>query len=448
MRVLVCGASGCVGRAVSRALRSRGHQVVEGARGLEEARHTMPIDFMVPVPPTAWARRLRDRHVDAVVNCVGILMPTQGQTFERVHTAGPAELFRGAAIAGVARVVQVSALGVGDDAESLATPYLHSKLLAEEALAATAIDGAVVRPSLVYGPGSQSAALFATLASLPVVSLPGLGSQRLQPIHVYELAEAIVRLVERDEPVRGMFELGGGDGVTYREMLAGYRAALGLGAAVWLPVPMPLMAFGAWLAEALPQRVFCRDTVRLLGRGLVPTGNAMAVLLGRAPSTLAHGLATTAPEPLVDLRVVLSPAVTWLLRGALAFMWIYTALISILLQQDSGVMTLLARCGFAGDAGTVALVGSCTLNTGLGLVLLWRPSPWVYAVQCGAVVGYTATAAYHMPELTIDHCGPLVKNLPVLAAIVVLWLGHRETLARIPTPAWGRLDNPGRRVNT
>ncbi|KQV96901.1 hypothetical protein ASC87_24575 [Rhizobacter sp. Root1221] len=437
-----------MGRAVSRALRSRGHQVVEGARGLEEARHTMPIDFMVPVPPTAWARRLRDRHVDAVVNCVGILMPTQGQTFERVHTAGPAELFRGAAIAGVVRVVQVSALGVGDDAGSLATPYLHSKLLAEEALAATAVDGAVVRPSLVYGPGSQSAALFATLASLPVVSLPGLGGQRLQPIHVYELAEAIVRLVERDEPVRGVFELGGGDTVTYREMLASYRAALGLGGAVWLPVPMPLMAFGAWLAEALPQRVFCRDTIRLLGRGLVPAGNAMAVLLGRTPSTLAHGLATTAPEPLVDLRVVLSPAVAWLLRGALAFMWIYTALVSILLQQDSGVMTLLARCGFAGDAGTVALIGSCTLNTGLGLVLLWRPSPWVYAVQCGAVVGYTATAAFHMPELTIDHCGPLVKNLPVLGAIVVLWLGHRETPARIPTPAWGRLDNLGRKVNT
>ena len=433
MKVLVCGASGCVGRAVSRALRSRGHQVVEGTRSADEGRYTMPIDFMVPVTPDAWARRLRERRVDAVVNCVGILMPSRGQTFARVHTAGPAELFRGAAMAGVGRIVQVSALGVGDGPESLASPYLHSKLLAEEALAATAVDGAVVRPSLVYGPGSQSAALFATLASLPVIGLPGLGAQRLQPIHVYELAEVIVRLLERDEPAHGVFELGGGNVITYLEMLGCYRAALGLGGAVWLPVPMPLMGLGAWLAEALPQRVFCRDTVRLLARGNVPAANAAPGLLGRLPSTLPHGLAITAPEPLIDLQVTLSPAVTWLLRGALAFMWIYTALISILLQDDSGVMTLLARCGFAGNAGTAALIGSCALNTGLGAMLLLRPSPWAYALQCGAVVGYTATAAFHMPELTIDHCGPLVKNLPVLAAIVVLWLSHRGVA--VPTRA-------------
>lgn len=363
MRVLVCGARGCVGRAVARALRSRGHQVIEGVRAQADGRATLPIDFMEPTAPAVWARRLADRQVDAVVNCVGILMPSCGQSFARVHTEGPAELFRGAAIAGVRRVVQVSALGVGDDPESLATPYLHSKLLAEEALAALPIDGVVVRPSLVYGPGSQSAALFATLASLPVVSLPGRGAQPLAPIHVYELAEALVRLVEQPEPVRGVLELGGGEVVTYRAMLARYRDALGLGDAVWLPVPMPLMAFGAWLAEALPQRVFCRDTIRLLARGSVPAVNATAGLLGREPSTLAHGLAITAPEPMVDLRVSLSPVVAWTLRLLLAFMWLGTAFASVLLHRDAGAMALLV------------LIGACALNTVLGLLILSRPSP-------------------------------------------------------------------------
>ena len=363
MRVLVCGASGCVGRAVARALRSRGHQVIEGARAPAGGRATLPIDFMVPTAPAVWARRLADRQVDAVVNCAGILMPAHGQSFARVHTEGPAELFRGAALAGVRRVVQVSALGVGDDPESLTTPYLHSKLLAEEALAALPIDGVVVRPSLVYGPGSQSAALFATLASLPVVSLPGRGTQPLAPIHVYELAEAIVRLLERPDAVRGVLELGGGEVVTYRTMLARYRDALGLGDAVWLPMPMPLMAFGAWLAEALPQRVFCRNTLRLLARGSVPEANATAGLLGREPSTLAHGLAITAPEPMVDLRVTLSPVVAWTLRLSLAFLWLGTAVASVLLHRDSGAMALLV------------LVGLGSLNTVLGLLILSRSSP-------------------------------------------------------------------------
>jgi hypothetical protein len=37
------------------------------------------------------------------------------------------------------------------------------------------------------------------------------------------------------------------------------------------------------------------------------------------------------------------------------------------------------------------------------------------------VLAYTATAALNMPELTLDHCGPLVKNLPVLGLVLLLW---------------------------
>jgi uncharacterized protein YbjT (DUF2867 family) len=135
MNVLVCGASGCVGGAVVNALRSRGHRVVEGGRGQAEGRHSMHLDFMQPRSPEHWAQALAARQIEAVVNCAGILMQSRTQSFERVHAQGPIELFRGAALAGVRRVVQVSALGVSSDAQSLAMPYLHSKLRADDALA-------------------------------------------------------------------------------------------------------------------------------------------------------------------------------------------------------------------------------------------------------------------------------------------------------------------------
>lgn len=422
MKVLVCGSTGCVGRAVVRALRARDHAVVEGARSLHDGSHTLHIDYTQPHTPQRWATRLTALHIDAVVNCVGILMPTPEQRFERVHTDGPIELFKGAALAGVGRVVQVSALGVGTDADSVATPYLHSKLRADEALAGLPLQWAVLRPSLVCGPRSQSAALFATLASLPVIGLPGRGAQPVQPIHVYELAEAIARWLEQAEPLQGVHELGGATPLTYREMLTSYRRALGLGDALWLPVPMPLMRLGARCAEALPQKVFCRDTIRLLERGSVPAVNATAALLGRAPASLQQGLAVTPPEPLLDLSAHLSPALSWALRAALAVMWIYTALISALLPQQSGVLQLLARCGFEGRAGVAALVLSCALNLSLGAFTLFKPSPWLYALQSAAVLGYTLTAAWFMPELTLDHCGPLLKNLPILMAVLVLWM--------------------------
>jgi uncharacterized protein YbjT (DUF2867 family) len=434
MRVLVCGSSGCVGRAVVAALRWRGYAVVETThRPAATSDTAIALDFMQPVAPARWAERLRALGVDAVVNCVGILMPTGAATFERVHSAGPIELFRGAVAAGVTRVVQVSALGVGTTRADRREPdYLRSKRIADEAVLALAVDAAVVRPSLVYGPGSQSARLFATLASFPVVSLPGRGAQRVQPLHVFELAEAIAALVDRTGSARGVYELGGESALSYRAMLAAYRSAQGLGEAIWLPLPMPLMRLGALLAEQLPQRAFCRDTLALLERGNTTMRNASHVLLGRAPASLAEGLAITAPEPALDLRVRIAVPVAAALRGSLAFLWLYTAIVSAVLPQQSGVLDLLARCGFSGRAGWLALAFSCALNVALGLATLLRPSVRLYAVQAAAVVGYTLTAALNMPALTIDHCGPLAKNIPLLMCIVALWLAEAGAPRRQP----------------
>jgi nucleoside-diphosphate-sugar epimerase len=428
VNVLLCGATGCIGRAVTQALRWRGHRVVAASRAALDGDEAMPLDFMQERSPAWWAAALQERRIDAVVNCVGILLPDARGSFARVHSDGPVELFRGAALAGVGRVVQVSALGVGDGDGVTAkgeAEYLRSKRLADETLLGlTELDSAIVRPSLVFGPGSASAALFTTLASLPVIGLPGAGRQRVQPIHVFELAEIVAGLVERSGSARGVYELGGGEAIDYRRMLAGYRHALGLGEAIWLPLPMPLMALGARLAERVPQRVFSRDTLRLLERGNVPARNAAPALLGRAPSRLDEGLAVTPPRPLLDTRVALAAPVELGLRLSLAFLWIYTAAISAWLPERSGVLELLARCGFAGKAGHAALAASCALNLVLGTLLLVRPSVRLYAVQAAAVVGYTLTAAFNVPELTIDHCAPLVKNLPVLAAVVVLWLAE------------------------
>ena len=424
MKVLVCGASGCVGNAVVQALRSRGHRVIEGGRALQDGRATIHIDFAQPREPVQWAKALTVLQVEAVVNCAGVLIETRTERFERVHSAGPIELFRGAVLAGVRRIVQVSALGVGSDTARLATPYLHSKLRADDALAALPLAWAVLRPSLVVGPRSQSVALFATLASLPVIALPGRGAQPLQPVHVFEVAEAVARLVEDPRGTCGVFEMGGALPLSYRDMLQSYRTALRLGPALWLALPMPLMALGARLAEWLPQRVFSRDTLALLARGNVPQANASEALLGRAPSSLAQGLAITPPTPLIDLRAELGAPLALLLRASLAFLWLHTALISAVWPQASGLLNLLARCGLSGGMGQAALIGTCTLNLALGLLTLVRPSAQLYAVQIGAILAYTLAAAVAMPELTIDHCGALVKNLPLLVLVLVLWLAH------------------------
>lgn len=424
-RILILGASGCIGGAIASTLRAHGHTVVEGRRTVAAGSSHLHCDFAEDVSPQAWAERLTSAGgFDVVINAVGILMQDARNRFERIHAQGPAALFRGAALAGVQRVIQISALGVGSQPHHLQTPYALTKLQADEALLGLVrqgvLDGVVVRPSLVYGPGSQSAALFQQLARMPVVGLPGLGRQRVQPIHVLELAEAVARMAEHASPIASIdgavHELAGPQVLSYRDMLQHYRRAQGLGDPVWMPVPMPLMRLGAHLAQWLDQQAFSPDTLTMLEHGNTTTVNAAGFWLGREPTAMDQAL-------VLPTWVALPSWMRHGLQATLAFMWIYTALITATWPQASHVLDLLARCGFSGEWGWRMMVLSCTLNTAMGLALLRRsPGAWTYALQAGAIVGYTATAAWNMPELTIDHCGPLVKNVPVLAAVMLLWL--------------------------
>ena len=94
------------------------------------------------------------------------------------------------------------------------------------------------------------------------------------------------------------------------------------------------------------------------------------------------------------------------------------------------------------------MIFSCALNLTLGMLTWLRPSALLYAAQFVAVIGYTVTAAFNMPELAIDHCGPLVKNLPVLALVALLWCAapandetQRAARARRMAPAGARASH-------
>ena len=182
MRVLVCGATGFIGRPLTRALLERGHDVVGAARRPQRIASSggrrseaMAADFARDVSMAAWLPRLAG--IDTVVNAVGILRESRGphgahgQRFEELHVRTPMALFDACLAAGVRRVVQLSALGADEDA---ASAYHRSKRRTDLHLLSLPLPltASVVQPSLVYGPGGASAALFETLASLPFMPLP------------------------------------------------------------------------------------------------------------------------------------------------------------------------------------------------------------------------------------------------------------------------------------
>lgn len=284
MNVLLTGASGFIGGHLARALRSAGHVVVEVRRDTGDIAGAVQADFTRDLSARDWLPKLAG--VDAVINAVGILREHGEQTFERIHKRAPQALFTSCVAAGVRRVVQISALG----ADRGVTRYFLSKRAADDYLATLPLEWTIVRPAMVFGPGGSSARMFKMLAHLPLVPLPGRGEQRMQPIHIDDLTEAVVRLLGDATTHRTRIELVGPQSFTLRELIASLRAAMRLGPARFVSIPMPLVRVGARVAGVSTLSPLDSETLSMLEAGTNGDPAATRWLLGREPRPVANGV--------------------------------------------------------------------------------------------------------------------------------------------------------------
>ena len=160
-------------------------------------------------------------------------------------------LFEAARRAGVRRIVHISVINASRDAP---TAYFRAKAVVEEALLATGLSHAIVRPTVTYGPGDILVNNLAwTLRRLPVFGVPGDGRYPIQPVHVEDVAEVAVRAGGLTDDVT--VDAGGPDVFTFDDFVALVRQAVGSRALI---VHMPVIAS---LAAARLIGLVVRDVV-------------------------------------------------------------------------------------------------------------------------------------------------------------------------------------------
>ncbi len=416
MIVLVTGPSGFIGSAIVDALRANGHRVIEGThRNASRGEDTVAVDFTRDFDPVTWRAKLRG--VDAVINAVGILRERGNQTFDALHVRAPCALFTACAEVGISRVIQISALGADENASSA---YHISKRRADEFLATQSISSVIVQPSLVYGTGGQSARLFNTLASLPLTPVPGDGMQRIQPIHLDDLVACVVALLERDRWRTGRVALVGAEPTTLRDYLATLARALGRSHVHFLRIPISWMRAAASLGKVTPAAILDTETLAMLERGNVADVSDTQRILGATPRSIADFIPRRCAS-LARRQAQLS----WLLpllRLTVAVMWIVTGIVSIAVYPVADSYALLARTGITGTFATFALIGAALLDIALGFATLLAPSRLLWWLQIALIVGYTAVISVWLPEFWSHPYGPVLKNLPILAALLLLAL--------------------------
>ena len=196
-----------------------------------------------------------------VVNLIGILHETGRQKFAEVQGALPGRIAGAAAAEGVARLVQISAIGA--DAAS-ASAYARSKAEGERRVREAFPGATILRPSIVIGPEDGFFNRFASLARmLPALPLIGGGETRFQPVYVGDVAQAVVAALERDDCQGQIYELGGPQTYTFAELM--HYMLRFVGRRRLLPtVPFGMAMTLARFLELLPDPPLTRDQVELL----------------------------------------------------------------------------------------------------------------------------------------------------------------------------------------
>jgi uncharacterized protein YbjT (DUF2867 family) len=416
MNILLTGATGFIGRYLLADLLVAGHHVVPAVRDTRAADRLLPrpaalaCDFNRDVRVEDWLPRLAG--IDAVVNCAGILQGSFGQSIQAIHSAAPMALFTACEKAGVRRVIQISAISSGAD-----TTYARSKKSADDFLAAKDLDWIVLRPSLVYAAGAYGGtALFRALAALPfAIPLIGKGDQLFRPIHMRDLTATVVYLLEAPHLRKLVIDPVGPEAMTLREILTSLRRWLGFVPARLVEVPLPLVRLAARLGDVLGGTINS-TALRQLEFGNNGTVEVFTAQTGIVPHGW-NGALLTEPAQLQDRWQARLYFLKPLLRWCIAATWLVSGFSGLLHRSD--LVRNFTVLGFS--LSPFCIWASCLLDIAISAALLarlWRRR--ITLLQIAVVAAYTLIVTIADPSLWLAPFGPLLKNIPFLAAILVL----------------------------
>jgi nucleoside-diphosphate-sugar epimerase len=262
-RLLLVGGTGFLGSFVATRLASR--------------------EPLVLVRPTSDCRSLPPR-VEVRVGDLAQPLPLEGvETLVYCASMGcghvPA-LVRQLDAAQVQRAIFVSTTAIYT---SLPAPSRAVRVQAEQAVQTSSLDWTIVRPTMIYGTQRDRnvSRLLRFLRRWPV--FPRCGNALWQPVHVEDVADAIVSVLETPATYGRAYNLGGAQPLRFAELLR--TAARAVGRRVLLvPVPLAAAALGARLTRAVSE-----EQVRRLAEDKAFSIAEASADFGYSPRTFEEG---------------------------------------------------------------------------------------------------------------------------------------------------------------
>jgi len=209
------------------------------------------------------------KNCDSVINLVGILYETRKQKFNQIHSQFPLLLSNLCNELEIRKLVHISALGVK---EKHISQYMQSKLQGEKNIQATFRSSVILRPSIVFGPEDKFFNTFASIAQFsPALPLVG-AKTKFSPIYCGDVAKAIVKALEINNLKPLIYELGGAENYSFRELMEILLKEIKK-KRLLVSIPFNLANFLAYLLQMMPNPLLTVDQVKSLQHDNIVTGN-------------------------------------------------------------------------------------------------------------------------------------------------------------------------------
>jgi uncharacterized protein YbjT (DUF2867 family) len=431
--ILVLGASGLIGRSVTDDLRMRGFHVVGIARHFSPSQKASAFDLELPVlslDPASLARLMGERHIDVIVNCLGVLQDAPGSDTGAVHRDFVARLLR--AIQDSGRAIRLIHISIPGDANQDRTAFSTTKREAERLIAASGVAHVILRPGFVVAPAAYGgSAMIRALAALSIDLPLNETTAPFQPIAVDDVAATIAWLADRDIGDHDLkavtWDLMQPQKVTLGGVIDQFRWSFGTAKTPRIMLPSLLLDLGARLGD-LASHLGWTPPIRStalaeLRRGVTGDPAPWMIATGITPKTIAEVVgqrSATIQDKwfarlfLVKALVVASLVLFWTMSAFIALFVSYRAAAAILSSHDFPPLLV----------APVTIITSL-MDMTIGILIAFRRTTAI-GLAGGILLslGYMIGAAIMTPDLWIEPLGALVKTGPaivlMLAALLIL----------------------------
>lgn len=309
-QVLVTGATGFLGGALTRRLVTEGAKVRAVVRSPQKAvpLHGLGIEVVEGDVTDAEAMRRAVAGCQFVFHVAAALGGDYAKQRE-VNVEGTRNVIQASKDTDVTRFVHVSSIAVygynvaGDVTEAIppapgADPYALTKAAAEQVVLEAAVPYTLIRPAMIYGAGSINwTGAFFRWGRIKPTPFPGKGHGSSFPIHVDDVVDMLVVSASHPAAVNQIFNCAPDPAPTWREFISAYSHLAGHQR--WLSIPMLPFRPLAKIAQIVsPPHNMARDfpdLLRYAERTVTYSMTKSRDLLGWSPKyTLETGIPTCA----------------------------------------------------------------------------------------------------------------------------------------------------------